>query len=120
MISSSGLQCSAQELTKQELNGAVQQGDHIVGVGSERAAELACHAKVTDLQLPTVVVQDVGGFQIPMEDPVGVQVSYAFQQLIHQVLHLPTFLPCQAPFFSCSSHCCVDAKSPVILPLDKW
>lgn len=48
-----------------------------MGVGSEGAAILAGQPKVTDLQVPLVVVQDVGGLEIPVDDPVIMQVGHA-------------------------------------------
>ena len=59
-----------------------------MGVGPQGAAILAGQPKVTDLEVPLVVVQDVGGFQVSVNDPVVVQVGHTGNQLPHQCLDL--------------------------------
>ena len=54
-----------------------------MGVRPERAAILTGQAKVTDLEVPLVVVQDVGGLQVSMDDPVVMQVAHTLYQLPH-------------------------------------
>ena len=51
-------------------------------------AVLAGETKIADLELARIVVEDVGGFEVAVEDPVVVQVCDAPQELLHQVLHL--------------------------------
>ncbi len=59
-----------------------------MGVGPQGAAILAGQAKVTDLEVPLVVVQYVGGLEVPVDDPVVMQVLDTLQQLPHQGLDL--------------------------------
>ena len=59
-----------------------------MGVRPEGAAILAGQPKVTDLEVPLVVVQDVGGLQVPVDDPIVMQVGNAGYQLPHQRLDL--------------------------------
>ena len=66
-----------ERLTKEEFDGSVVQGDHIESVGSERTAILPCQTEVTNLQLPLVVIQDVGGLQVAMQHPVVVQILHS-------------------------------------------
>ena len=59
-----------------------------MGVCPQGAAVLPCQAEVTDFEVPLVVVQDVGGLQVSVDDPVVVQVAHACYQLPHQRLDL--------------------------------
>ena len=59
-----------------------------MGVCPQGAAILPCQAEVTDFEVPLVVVQDVGGLQVSVDDPVVVQVAHACDQLPHQGLDL--------------------------------
>lgn len=61
-----------------------------MGVSPEGAAILAGQPKVTDLEVPLVIVQDVGGLQVSVDDPVVMQVADAGYQLPHQRLDLRT------------------------------
>lgn len=56
--------------------------------GPQRAAILSRQAKVTDLQLPCVAVQQVAGLEVTVNHPVVMQVGYALQELLHQALDL--------------------------------
>ena len=59
-----------------------------MSVGPQGAAILAGQPKVTNLEVPLVIVQDVGGLQVSVDDPVVVQVRHASYQLPHQCLDL--------------------------------
>ena len=59
-----------------------------MGVGPQGAAILAGQAKVTDLEVPLVVVQDVGGLQVSVDDPIVMQILDTLQKLPHQCLDL--------------------------------
>lgn len=59
-----------------------------MGVGSQGAPILAGQAEVTDLEVALVVVQDVGGFQVSVDDPVVMQVLHSCYELVHQALDL--------------------------------
>ena len=59
-----------------------------MGVRPQGAAILAGQAKVTDLEVPLVVVQYVGGLQVSVDDPIVVQILDTLQQLPHQCLDL--------------------------------
>ena len=59
-----------------------------MGVGPEGATILAGQPKVTDLEVPLVVVQDVGGLQVSVDDPIVMQVAHAGYELPHQRLDL--------------------------------
>lgn len=53
-----------------------------------RVAVVTCEAKVTDLDVAKVVVQNVGGLEVAVEDPVVVQVAHALEHLVHNPFHL--------------------------------
>lgn len=80
-----------------------------MGVGPEGAAVLAGQAKVTDLQVPLVVVQDVAGLQVPVDDPVVVQVGHPGNELLHQALDLQHKLGLTARSFQ------VSVNDPVVM-----
>lgn len=57
-------------------------------VGAEWVTILPCQSKVTDLELPTVAVQQVAGLEVSVNDPSVVQEGHTLQQLLHQALDL--------------------------------
>ncbi|GIX64311.1 sphingomyelin phosphodiesterase [Babesia caballi] len=75
-------------LPQEELRRPVPVRDDVLRVVFYRVPELARHAEVAYLEHPAVVVQDVGGLQVPVQHPVRVHVRHAQQQLAQQALAL--------------------------------
>ena len=75
-------------LAEEQLGGAVPERHHHVRVRPQRIRVLPGQAKVANLQLALVVDQHVAGLQVPVQNPVIVQVTHAAQQLQHETLHL--------------------------------
>ncbi len=66
------------------------EGDDVVGVGAQGGPELAGEAKIADLELSAVAIEDVAGLEVSVQHPVVMQVGDARKQLAHQALHLRT------------------------------
>lgn len=69
---------------EQQLGRAVPQRDDQLGHLGRRVAEVARHAEICDLEHAPVVEQQVGRLEIPVQDPVGVQVGHARRELQQQ------------------------------------
>mmetsp|Transcript_12080 Transcript_12080/g.30515 ORF Transcript_12080/g.30515 Transcript_12080/m.30515 type:complete len:653 (-) Transcript_12080:267-2225(-) len=91
-VNGRGVVLGAQE----DLGRAVPQRDHQLRHRRRRDAAFVAlvlrvlpgQPKVAHLELPPVVVQDVGGLQISVQDPVLMQVRHAREQLEHELLRL--------------------------------
>ena len=59
-----------------------------MGVGPKWDAEGACEAEVGELEVAFFVDQKVLGFQVAVEDSVGVAVADAFEELEGEFLDL--------------------------------
>jgi hypothetical protein len=60
---------------KEQLWSAVPESDDKLCELGWRVADIARHAEISDLELATVVEKEIRSLEIPMEDPVVVQVS---------------------------------------------
>lgn len=49
---------------------------------------MPCQTKIANLHNPLVAVQDVGGLEVPMQDPVLVQICHSAEDLAHDALGL--------------------------------
>lgn len=51
---------------------------------------MTCQPEIAYLHDTLVAVQNVGGLQIPMQDPVLVQIRHSAKDLVHYALGLST------------------------------
>ena len=47
----------------------------------------SCKSKIRELELAAVVEEEVGGFEVPVEDPVGVEVGDGGKELEEEGFH---------------------------------
>lgn len=73
---------------EEELGGAVPEGDDEGGeVLRGRVADVARHAEVGNLEAAAVGEEEVGGFEVPVEDVVRVEVGEAGGELEEEGFH---------------------------------
>lgn len=73
---------------EEDFGGAVPEGDDFVGVGAEGHAEGAGEAEVADLEVAVGGDEEVLGFEVAVEDSVGVAVADAGEELMGEFLDL--------------------------------
>jgi hypothetical protein len=67
---------------EEELRGAVPEGDDELGeFWGWGVADVTGHAKVGDFELAAVVEEEIGGFEVAMEDPVVMEVGDTGREL---------------------------------------
>lgn len=73
--------------TKQDLGGAVPQGDDLVGVGAQGDTEGAGKTEIRQLEVTLAVDQQVLGLEVAVQNTVAVAVSDAGAKLPHELLY---------------------------------
>mmetsp|Transcript_9431 Transcript_9431/g.22236 ORF Transcript_9431/g.22236 Transcript_9431/m.22236 type:complete len:483 (+) Transcript_9431:329-1777(+) len=73
---------------QQQLRWAIPQRDHPVGQLAARVVKRPRQAEICQLQLPLVVDQEVGAFDVAMQHAVLVAICQPFKQLLHVTLNL--------------------------------
>lgn len=77
---------------EQDLWRAVPQRDDFVGVGAQGDAEGAREPEVGEFEVAGAVDEEVLGFQVAVEDAVGVAVAYAEEELVGEFLDLRVYM----------------------------
>ena len=73
---------------EEDLGRAVPQRDDFVGVGAQGDAEGAGEAEVGEFQVARAIDEEVLRFQVAVEDPVGMAVADAEEELVGEFLDL--------------------------------